>query len=79
MKVHNETEISDLDIVNWTKVNSLRWELMKDSVDNTSVFTMIKEAIDNKDFERISELQLEMNDKVSELKSIYSKYKKNLF
>ncbi len=40
---------------------------------------MIKEAIDNKDFERISELQLEMNDKVSELKSIYSKYKKNLF
>jgi len=79
MKVHNENEISDLDIVNWTKVNSLRWSLMKDSIDNTSIFTMIKEAIDNRDYERTSELQLEMNEKISELKCLYNKYKKNLF
>lgn len=78
-KVHTENDISDLDIVNWTKVNSLRWELMKDSVDRRSVFTQIKEAIDEENFEAVSELQLEMNDKVSELKHLYSKYKKNLF
>ena len=29
----NNQDISDLDIVNWTKINALRWELMKDSVD----------------------------------------------
>ncbi|MGB5824716.1 MAG: glutamine synthetase [Proteocatella sp.] len=78
-KLHTENGISDLDIVNWTKVNSLRWELMKDSVEKTSIFTRIKEAIDNKNFEVISELQLEMNEKVSELKHLYNKYKKNLF
>lgn len=78
-KVHTENDISDLDIVNWTKVNSLRWELMKDSVDRQSVFTQIKEAIDKHDFEAVSELQLEMNEKVSDLKHLYSKYKKNLF
>ncbi len=78
-KVHTENDISDLDIVNWTKVNSLRWELMKDSIERQSIFTQIKEAIDKKDFESISELQLEMNEKVSELKHLYSKYKKNLF
>lgn len=78
-KVHTENDISDLDIVNWTKVNSLRWELMKDSIERLSIFTQIKEAIDKKEFEAISELQLEMNEKVSELKHLYSKYKKNLF
>lgn len=78
-KLHSENEISDLDIVNWTKVNSLRWELMKDSVEKTSIFTRIKEAIDNSDFEVISDLQTEMNEKISELKNLYSKYKKNLF
>lgn len=78
-KVHTENDISDLDIVNWTKVNSLRWELMKDSIERLSIFTQIKEAIDKKEFESISELQLEMNEKVSELKHLYSKYKKNLF
>lgn len=78
-KVHTENDISDLDIVNWTKVNSLRWELMKDSLERQSIFTQIKESIDKNEFESISELQLEMNEKVSELKHLYSKYKKNLF
>lgn len=79
-KVHNNTDdISDLDIVNWTKVNNLRWHLMKDSVETKSMFSMIKDAIDENDFDEISRLQLEMAVMVKELKELYLSYKKNIF
>lgn len=79
-KAHNvNDEISDLDIVNWTNINSIRWELMKDSVKDKSIFTKIKDAIENLDYKEVSRLQLLMNDKIIELKNEYSKYRKNLF
>lgn len=75
----NHQDISDLDIVNWTKINHLRWELMKDSVDSKSLFTQIKEAVVREDYETASELQLLMNCKVGQLKELYTAYKKNIF
>lgn len=80
IKLHYDTEdISDLDIVNWTKVESIRWELMKDTVEKKSLFTQIDNAIDEKDYKKASKLQIEMSKKVNELSEIYKKYKKNIF
>ncbi len=76
--IHVE-DISDLDIVNWTKINSMRWELMKDGLEHKSLFTRIKEAIEAENYEEVSALQLEMNEKITLLKNLYSKYRKNLF
>lgn len=79
-KAHeNAEELSDLDIVNWTKINSIRWDLMKDGLEKKSVFTRIKAAIDEKDYRKVSFLQLEMSNKISELKKLYNQYIKNLF
>lgn len=79
-KAHTNLEdLSDLDIVNWTKINSIRWSLMKDGLENKSVFSLIREAIESDDYEKVAKLQLEMNTKVLELKQLYSKYTKNLF
>lgn len=79
-KAHDNTEeLSDLDIVNWTKINSIRWDLMKDGLEKKSVFTRIKSAIDEKDYRKVSFLQLEMSNKVFELKKLYNQYIKNLF
>lgn len=78
-KLHTSEDISDLDIVNWSRINSLRWKLMKDSLDDISIFTQIKDAIDNKDYDKISKLQIQMNNMVGELKNLYSKYKKNIY
>lgn len=79
-KAHVHTEdLSDLDIVNWTKINAIRWDLMKDGLEKKSVFTRIKTAIDEKDYRKVSQLQLEMSNKISELKRQYSQYTKNLF
>lgn len=75
----NTDELSDLDIVNWTKINSIRWELMKEGLDKKSIFSQIRRAIENKDYAKVSELQLIMNHKIQELKQSYNRYTKNLF
>ena len=72
-------DISDLDIVNWTKINALRWELMKDSVDKKCLFSRIKNVLLEKNYSYASDLQLEMDEKMALLKTLYTSYQKNIF
>ncbi|WIF94874.1 glutamine synthetase [Caminicella sporogenes] len=78
-KLHASNTATDLDVVNWEKINEIRYELMKDSLNKKSLFTKIREAIDNKQYDLVSSLQLEMNNKIQLLKELYLQYKKNLF
>jgi len=78
-KSHTEEEMSDLDVVVWNKINNIRWFLMKDCVDKTSIFTRIRNALNNKDYNLASDLQIEMTEKIVELKELFSAYKKNQF
>lgn len=77
-KIHEE-EISDWDIVNWNRINNLRWELMKDSVDRKSLFTKLRTVLISRDLDQASEYQKQMAEKVKLLKELYLSYKKNLF
>ena len=77
-KLHDE-EISDLDIVNWNRINNLRWELMKDSVDKKSIFSAIRTSISENELHNVSESQKIMNEKIKQLKESYLAYKKNIF
>lgn len=76
--VHSVDKALDLDISNWTKINNLRMYLMKDTYNNKSLFTKISQAFENEDYTDASRLYLELEDKISELRSLYSIYKKNL-
>ena len=78
-KLHDSDEYTDVDVVRWEKINSLRLYLMKNSLDNKCLFTRLKEALDNKDFDLASSLQLEINEKIKELSILYTRYKRNLF
>ncbi|QZY55357.1 glutamine synthetase [Crassaminicella profunda] len=78
-KLHTTENVTDLDVVNWEKINQLRCYLMKDSLDHKSLFTRIREAIENKDYNKVSGLQLEMDCRMKELENLYAVYKKNLF
>lgn len=44
-----------------------------------ALFAQKKEALEIKDYETASKLQLEMNDKVKELQNLYIYYIKNIF
>ncbi len=76
--IHNIQNSHDLDISNWSKVDQLRHYLMKDDYGSISLFTKIREAAKQKDYQLVSTLQQEMAVRMKELKELYSDYKKNL-
>ena len=76
--LHSLDKILDLDISNWTKLHNLRIYIMKDTYNSKSLFTKVIDAFKNEDYADASRLYLELEDKMSELRSLYSSYKKNL-
>ena len=51
---------------------------MKDTLSKKSLFTKIKEAIDIKDYETVSRLQIELKNNMDKIQQLYIKYKKNI-
>jgi glutamine synthetase len=76
--LHDPANASDLDISNWLAIRDLRVELMKDSLNRTSTFTRIKEALDKGNYDLASQLQKDIYTKMDNLRMLYSLYKKNL-
>lgn len=78
-KAHGDEEGVDYDRHFWGKVLRLRNHLGKNTLDETCLLTQIVEALNAKDYSKASDLQLEMQEKVEELRKLYITYRKNLF
>ncbi len=78
-KIHTPDNMDALDEIHWNKIDYLKKYLMKNTMSKKSLFAQIKEALEIKDYETASKLQLEMNDKVKELQDLYIHYTKNIF
>lgn len=76
--LHSLDKALDLDVSNWMAINNIRYYLMKDTYTSKGLFTRIKEAIEAKDYSKVSMLQLELDAKMKELRELYVSYKKNL-
>ena len=70
--------VTDQDSYNWNKINGIRSYLAKDSIDEKSLFTLLINALNEGDYATASGLQVEMYDKVEELKALYDSYSKNM-
>ena len=80
VKLHSESDhATDLDVVNWEKIVYLKTKLMKDSMTKKCIFTKIKTAISQGDYDTASDLQIQMNEKMSEIRTLYIGYKNNIF
>jgi len=80
IKLHSESDhATDLDVVNWEKIVYLKTKLMKDSMSKKCIFTKIKNAISQGDYDTASALQIQMNEKMSEIRALYIQYKNNIF
>ncbi|MGE5542391.1 MAG: glutamine synthetase [Bacillota bacterium] len=78
-KIHNGTPGSnEVDDTRWAAIEEARLALAKDAPGRPSLFTRLREAIDRREYERVSDLQLEMNRKMADLKAAYQEYVKNL-
>ncbi len=80
VRLHREHDhATDLDVVNWEKIVYLKTKLMKDSMTKKCIFTKIKNAISEGDYDTASDLQIQMNEKMSEIRTLYIEYKNNIF
>lgn len=70
--------VTDQDSYNWTKISGIRAYLAKDSIDEKSLFTLLVNALESGDYATASGLQVEMYDKMEELKHLYVAYKQNM-
>jgi glutamine synthetase len=78
VKLHQNESKSDLDEARWNQITALRHQLMKDTLDNKSMFTKIREAIESNNYDLASQLQLDMANLMLKLKSSYTIYKRNI-
>lgn len=78
-KLHNYENMNELDELVWIKINNLKHYIMKDTLSKKSLFTQIKDALENKEYKTASNLQLEMKEKMKEIQQLYIKYSKNIF
>ena len=77
-KLHEPGEGNDYDDMMWSEVNELRKEIGKSTLKNPCLLTKIKDALDSEDYDKASDLQIEMQQKMEELSALYGKYKRNL-
>lgn len=77
-KCHDDSDCTDLDILNWNKIQGLRVYLGQDKIGEDSLLTRIKIALDEGEYQLASDLQKEMKILLEDLNSTYTKYKKNL-
>lgn len=76
--LHDVNKALDLDLTNWTRIHELRLYIMKDTNSTKSLLTKLKDAINDDNLSLASDLYLELEDKMSLLRHLYSSYKKNL-
>jgi len=74
----DQTSTNDLDVVQWEAIQQLRLDLMKDSMAKKSLFSQIRLAIDSRDFDQVSAMQVTIQEKINLLKKQYATYKLNV-
>lgn len=78
-KIHTDEDSTDYDRHFWGRIYRLRNYLGKNALDETCLLSRIVEALDARDYGAASDLLVEMQIKIEELRELYSIYKKNLF
>ena len=77
-QLHDLDDFSDYDIKNWLEIDKIRHEIAKDTITEKCLLTRAKAALDEGQYDLASQLQLEIQQKVSLLSNLYIRYKKNL-
>lgn len=79
IKIHDDENASEYDIINWNRVSELRYNLAKDASGHKSILTKEIEALDRYDFIKASRIEVEILKNTEELRDAYNKYIENLF
>ena len=78
-KIHDPSTATDLDLQLWDKIEELRLYLAKDSIQQKSLLTRLKIALQEEEYSLASDLQQEMTSAIQTLKDLYeNQYCRNI-
>ena len=72
--VKRHADVSSYDDALWNEIVDLKNYIAKSSIDKPCLFDRIKNAINEKDLKSVSVFQIEMNQKMNELRNKYKEY-----
>jgi len=75
---HTAQRAEDNDLTTWGKISDLRKYIAKDMEYYDCLCTRIKKAIKEEDYKLASDLSIELEEKITELRKLYSDYAKNV-
>jgi glutamine synthetase len=78
LPLHNNDINNELDIIRWDKISRIKTLIMKDTIQEKSLFSQLHEAIEKEKFDEVSAIQIVINEKISEIKILYKEYKRNI-
>ena len=79
VKLHTKENMDALDEVNWNAISDIKFNVMKDTLTRSSIFTQIRDAIESEDYQIASKLQLELERNMEDVEKLYMQYKKNIY
>ena len=79
VKLHTKENMDALDEVNWNAISDIKFNVMKDTLTRSSIFTQIRDAIESDDYQIASNLQLELERNMEDVEKLYMQYKKNIY
>ncbi len=77
VKLH-EDETNEYDVTNWSRCAELKALIGHEVKGRDSLLMQARIAIDNNDFAGLSRLELEIEEKLEELREVYAKYRRNI-
>lgn len=76
--VHDKNSCSRVDESRWDEISKMRIEIAKDTSAGPCLLTQLSKALDAEDYEKASEMQFEISEKILVLEKLYKKYTKNI-
>ena len=77
MKLH-EDEKNEYDASNWAKSAELKSLIGREENGRDSLLMQARKAIDESDYAGLSRLELEIEEKLEELREVYGRYRRNI-
>ena len=78
LKKHVEDGCSDLDNARYEVIKDMAADIAKDSSGHVSLLTELARALEDKDYQKASDLQLVTVERVQALEAVYSEYCRNM-
>ena len=78
VRLHDD-DTNDYDTKNWRKIADLKDLIGHEINGRASLLMQARNAIDDVDYEELSRLEIIIEEKLEELRDVYTKYRRNIF